>query len=270
MASGFSIAALVERLSGVYGPRPWKRWGKPLNGLIATVLSQHTSDVNSHAAYRNLKRALSTWRQVMLAPPGKVERAIRCGGLARQKTRSIQAVLRAIQADRGTLSLDFLARKPLEKAREYLLALPGVGPKTAACVLMFNLGKPALPVDTHVHRLARRLSLISEQTSANEAHARLEALCPPKLIYPFHVLLIQHGRQVCRARQPRCDACVLADICPSARKVPLSGESQTDRSQSSEFRNSKEPRALARAVIGARATIGPRTRRRAGRHGDER
>ncbi len=223
MASGFSIATLVERLAGVYGPRPWKRWGKPLDGLIGTVLSQHTSDANSDAAYRNLRRAFSTWRKVMLARPSEVEHAIRCGGLARQKTRSIQAILRAIQADRGELSLDFLARKPVENAREYLLALPGVGPKTAACVLMFNLGKPALPVDTHVHRLARRLGLIPEETSADQAHELLEAMCPPKLIYPFHVLLIQHGRQVCRARRPRCDACVLAEICPSAREGQVHG-----------------------------------------------
>jgi len=210
------VVKIVRQLGRVYGPRPWRRWGRPLDGLIGTVLSQHTSDVNSDAAYRNLRRVFSTWRKVMLAKPTAVEHAIRCGGLAKQKTRSIQAILGTLQADRGKLSLDFLALWPLQKAREYLLALPGVGPKTAACVLLFNLGKPALPVDTHVHRLARRLGLIPENASAEQAHEILEAMCPPKLVYPFHVLLIQHGRQVCRARRPRCAECVLAGICPSA------------------------------------------------------
>ncbi len=215
------IVDIVRRLRKGYGPRPWRRWGKPLDGLIATVLSQHTSDVNSDAAYHSLRRTLRSWKAVMTAPPSEVERAIRCGGLARQKTRFIQAILRTIQADRGRLSLDFLARRPMDKARAYLKSLPGVGPKTAACVLLFNLGKPALPVDTHVHRLARRLGLIPDGTSADGAHERLELLCPPRLVYPFHVLLIQHGRQVCHARQPRCGECVLADNCPSAGRISV-------------------------------------------------
>jgi endonuclease-3 len=214
-----AVSEVVRRLQRLYGPRPWRRWGKPLDGLIATVLSQHTSDVNSDAAYRSLRRAFKSWKAAMVAPPSSVERAIRCGGLARQKTRSIQAILRTIQADRGKLSLDFLSRWPMDKAREYLKGLPGVGPKTAACVLMFNLGKPALPVDTHIHRLARRLGLIPEDTSADQAHERLEMMCPPRLVYPFHVLLIQHGREVCHARRPRCGDCVLSDVCPSADRV---------------------------------------------------
>jgi endonuclease-3 len=145
-----------------------------------------------------------------------VERAIRAGGLARLKTRSIQGILRALHTSRGTLSLDFLARWPTSRAREYLQSLPGVGPKTAACVLMFNLGRPALPVDTHVHRLARRLGLIAPDASAGQAHVLLESACPPRLVYPFHVLLIQHGRTVCRARRPLCGECPLVDLCPSA------------------------------------------------------
>jgi endonuclease-3 len=209
------IAQIVRRLQRAYGPHPWRRHGKPLDGLIGTVLSQHTSDTNSDAAFEKLRRAFPTWRACMNARPAEVECAIRCGGLSRQKTRSIQAILRFLQADRGRLSLDFLRRWPMRRAREYLLALPGVGPKTAACVLLFNLHKPALPVDTHVHRLARRLGLIPDDTSAEDAHDLLESACPKKLVYPFHVLLIQHGRQVCHARRPRCGECVLADICPS-------------------------------------------------------
>jgi endonuclease-3 len=213
------IRQIVRRLETVHGPRPWRIERSAdggLDGLIATILSQHTSDANSDAAYMDLRRAFRTWRACMNAPAGRVERAIRWGGLARQKARSIQAVLRRLDAERGELSLAFLRRWPLARAREYLRGLPGVGPKTAACVLLFYLGKPALPVDTHVHRLARRLGLIPADASADEAHEILEPACPPRLVYPFHVLLITHGRKVCQARQPRCDECVLADICPSA------------------------------------------------------
>jgi len=213
------ISRIVRRLETLHGPRPWRivpSANGGLDGLIGTVLSQHTSDANSDAAYENLRRAFPTWRACMNAPPGRVQKAIRCGGLARQKTRSIQAILRRLYTDRGELSLAFLKRKPLAQARQYLRSLPGVGPKTAACVLLFYLGKPALPVDTHVHRLARRLGLIPADASAEDAHEILEAACPPRLVYAFHVLLIAHGRKICRARDPRCDECILADICPSA------------------------------------------------------
>lgn len=216
MTAQTRITRIVHLLEVLHGPRPWRRWGKPLDGLVATVLSQHTSDVNSDAAYRSLRRRFPTWRACMVAPPSELEQAIRCGGLARQKTRSIQAILRAIKTDRGSLSLDFLARWPLDRAREYLLSLPGVGPKTAACVLLFNLGKPALPVDTHVHRLARRLGLVPDDCSAEQAHGLLEPMCPQRLVYSFHVLLIQHGRRICRARAPQCDECPLASLCPAA------------------------------------------------------
>jgi endonuclease-3 len=152
----------------------------------------------------------------MEAPAEHVERAIRSGGLARQKTRSIQAVLRAIQANRGRLSLEFLRRLSMDEARVYLLALPGVGPKTAACVLLFHLGRPALPVDTHVYRVSWRLGLIPENATAEDAHGILEPACPPGRVYAFHVLLIRHGRRICKARNPRCRECILAGLCPSA------------------------------------------------------
>jgi endonuclease-3 len=211
------IAEIVRRLEAQYGPRPWKRRGEPLEGLIRTVLSQHTSDANSDAAYRQLRRAFPTWEACLAAPPARVEQAIRTGGLAKGKTRTIQGILRTLRAQRGELTLKFLTRWSTPKVREYLRALPGVGPKTAACVLLFNLGRPALPVDTHVYRLAGRLGLIPPGVSAERAHELLEAACPPRLVYPFHVLLIQHGRRVCRARRSECDECPLVDLCPSAR-----------------------------------------------------
>ncbi|MGQ9651988.1 MAG: endonuclease III domain-containing protein [Phycisphaerae bacterium] len=211
------IRLIIRHLEKAYGPQRWRCWGRPLDGLIGTVLSQHTSDTNSDAAFRGLKRAFATWKACMDAPTEQVERAIRCGGLARQKTRSIQAILRFIHADRGRLSLEFLRRRPMERARTYLLGLPGVGPKTAACVLLFNLGKPALPVDTHVYRVAWRLGLIPEDATVEDAHQILEPACPPKQVYAFHVHLIRHGREVCKARNPRCGKCVLANICPSAQ-----------------------------------------------------
>lgn len=216
MTAQTRITQIVHLLETLYGPRPWRRWGKPLDGLIGTVLSQHTSDTNSDAAFQSLRRRFPTWRACMSAPPSELEQAIRCGGLARQKTRSIQAILKTIKADRGNLSLDFMARWPLDKAREYLLSLPGVGPKTAACVLLFNLGKPALPVDTHVHRLARRLGLVPNGCSAEQAHGLLEPMCPKRLVYSFPVLLIHHGRRICRARTPQCEECPLASMCPAA------------------------------------------------------
>lgn len=210
------IRLIIRRLEKVHGPQPWHSWGRPLDGLIETVLSQHTSDVNSDAAFASLKRAFPTWQACMTAPADRVEHAIRSGGLARQKTRSIQAILKSLDADRGRLSLEFLRRWPMERARAYLRALPGVGPKTAACVLLFHLGKPALPVDTHVHRVCWRLGLIPDDATAEDAHEILKPACPPKQVYAFHILLIRHGRQVCKARQPRCRQCVLVGICPSA------------------------------------------------------
>ncbi len=214
---GRSIARIVRILEAFHGPCPPLRPEKPLDGLIRTVLSQHTSDANSDAAYRSLRRAFPGWEACLAASPGAVEKAIRRGGLARRKSRAIRGILQCLRHSRGRLSLDFLSRWPTERARAYLLGMPGVGPKTAACVLLFCLGRPALPVDTHVHRVARRLGLIAGRTSAERAHGLLEAACPPDVVYAFHMLLIRHGRAVCRAVRPRCGVCPLASLCPSAR-----------------------------------------------------
>lgn len=207
------IKSVVRVLERFYGRRPPRLHGDPLDGLIGTVLSQHTSDTNSDKAFCSLKQAFPGWKACMCAQPIHVEQAIRQGGLARQKTRSIQAILRFLHKDLGRISLDFMRRWPLQKARDYLLSMPGVGPKTAACVLLFYFGKPALPVDTHVHRISRRLGLITDNINAEQAHPVLEAACPKSKVYAFHVLLIEHGRTVCRARNPQCDECPIARFC---------------------------------------------------------
>jgi endonuclease-3 len=185
----------------------------PLDQLVSTILSQNTNDVNRDRAYRRLRERLPSWDQVRDAPVEEVVEAIRPGGLANQKAPRIQKALHRITAERGELSLDFLADMPLEQAREWLMSLDGVGPKTTAIILLFSLGRPAFPVDTHVHRVSQRLGLIGERVSAEKAHELLEARLPPEWYYAFHLNLVRHGREVCQARSPRCDACVLDDLC---------------------------------------------------------
>jgi len=211
-----SVATVVRRLEKAYGKRPWKRGRPPLDSLIGTILSQNTSDRNSGAAMVRLTEAFRDWDEVADAPLRRIAAAIRVAGLHCRKARSIRAVLRRIRDERGRVSLDFLRRRPTEKVKSYLLDLPGVGPKTAACVLLFSLRRPVLPVDTHVHRVSRRLGLIGPKVSAEKAHDLLAGMVPAEKVYAFHVFLIQHGRQVCRARRPDHAACVLRALCPSA------------------------------------------------------
>ena len=206
-----------KRLAEEYGRPRWRSHGPPLEVLIGTVLSQHTSDVNTARAFASLRKTFPKWQDVISSPTFEVANAIRSGGLANIKAPRIQNILRAIEDETGILSLDWLRHQTLDRSRMWLEALPGVGPKTASCVLLFSLGFPAMPVDTHVHRVSRRLGLIAPVTSANDAHRTLDRLTSPDrdLIYGFHVNLIAHGRAVCKARSPACSACVLNDICPS-------------------------------------------------------
>jgi endonuclease-3 len=181
----------------------------PVGALIGTILSQHTNDANSHRAYDLLCARYPTWREVLAAPDGELADTIRVGGLANVKARRIKQCLAAIP----DLDLSHLRNSALEDARKQLRGLPGVGPKTAACVLLFNLGMPAIPVDTHVHRVSRRLGLIGPKVSADAAHVVLEGLVRPEDAYAFHVGLVRHGRRVCRAGQPLCSLCPLTDLC---------------------------------------------------------
>jgi endonuclease-3 len=207
------ILHIHDLLKSEYGDRPWHP-RDPVASLVNTILSQNTNDVNRDRAFEQLRERFPTWEAVRDAPEEELIDAIRPAGLGPTKGPRIQEALRRIAAERGELSLDFLADLPVEEARAWLLDLPGVGPKTAAIVLLFALGRPAFPVDTHVHRVTRRLGLIPEETSREHAHELLEELVPPDIYYAFHLNLIAHGRAVCHARNPEHERCVLRDVCP--------------------------------------------------------
>ena len=203
-----------------YGDRPWAPRADPLSELIGTILSQNTSDVNSGRAYDALRAAFPTWEQVRDAPVEAIAGAIHSGGLAAIKAPRIRRVLTTVADQRGSLDLCFLAAMPVDEARHWLMSLDGVGAKTAACVLMFSLGKPVMPVDTHVHRVSRRLGLSAPKDTPEETEAILESLLPPAARYAFHLNVIAHGRLVCKAQRPRCAACVLACHCDYLARHP--------------------------------------------------
>jgi len=203
-----------RRLAEAQGPPEPPGRLAPVDELVCTILSQNTTDVTRDRAFANLRAAYPDWAAVRDAPADALEGHIRVAGLPRQKAASIQRALAAITARTGgELSLDFLAAMGRDEARAWLTAIDGVGVKTASIVLLFALGMPALPVDTHVHRVAGRLGLIPPRMGAARAHGFLEDLLPAALYHPFHIALITHGRRVCKAPRPRCEACVLTDLC---------------------------------------------------------
>lgn len=207
------VRTILARLEALYGVPKWYPRLDPLEELIACILSQHTSDVNSGRAFDRLKQRFPTWEAVAEAPTADVAEAIRPGGLSESKAPRIQEVLRTLAAEHGAISLDILQDLPDAEARAYLRSLPGVGPKTAAIVLCFALGRPVLPVDTHVFRVAWRLGLIEKRIGEAKAHDALQALVDLDEVYRFHVALIVHGRTICRAPTPRCEICPLTDLC---------------------------------------------------------
>ncbi len=209
-----------ERLVGLYGePRPSPR--DPIATLVLTILSQNTNDRNRDRAFSRLRERFSTWEAVLAADVDEIKDAIRTAGLADQKARTIKRALAHIVACRCHLELDFLREMSVPEALDWLTAIRGVGPKTAAIVLLFALGMPAFPVDTHVHRVSMRLGLIPARSGRERAHVVLADLLPPELYYPFHINLIRHGRAVCTARKPRCANCTLRDLCPTAQDRTL-------------------------------------------------
>lgn len=211
------VRAVRDRLRAVYGVPRMAPHGDALAELVLTVLSQSTNDRNRDVAYLRLRARLATWEAVRDAPLAEVEEAIRPGGISKVKSRRIQSILRAIAEAGigGELSLAWLAEVPVVQARDYLTELPGVGRKTAACVLLFAYGLRDVPVDTHVSRVGMRLGLLRAGAPFEELHDQMLALTPPGEELELHVNLLRHGRRTCHARNPACRACALARMCPS-------------------------------------------------------
>lgn len=210
-----NIKPTLNLLIEHYGNPIWKPDDSPLAVLIRTILSQNTSDTNSNRAFRSLLDSFSSWEDIASAGADEISSSIRMGGLGKIKAKRIKQALGEIQRRRGSLDLSFLNKLSLAESREWLRQLPGVGTKTANCVLLFSLGRPALPVDTHIFRSTKRLGLVDTEASVEQAHDLLERLVPSSNVYQFHVLLIEHGRKVCKAQRPRCRECTLQKLCPS-------------------------------------------------------
>jgi len=205
---------VTRRLVALYGEPDWSREG-PLGVLIATILSQRTRDAQTGAAYAALKRRFPSWEAMRDAPLTTVQEAIANVNWPELKAPRLQQIARQVTVERETLSLDFLCEMPADEAVAWLLGLTGVGPKTAACVMLFACREPVLPVDVHVHRVSIRLGLIAPRVTHEAAHALLQALLPPdaRIVYDYHNSLLLHGQRVCVGGRPRCGECVLTDLC---------------------------------------------------------
>ncbi len=206
------IERICDRLDACYGRREWTEGRLVLDELVYTILSQNTSAGNCEEAFRELTERFRTWEAVMAAPVEEISSAIKCGGLANIKAPRIRRILEQIDERQGSLDLQWIADTPDQEAIDFLLGFDGVGRKTAACVLMFSLGRPVLPVDTHVHRVAMRLGIIGN-VSADAAHDLLQEMVKPERVYSFHVNMVTHGRQVCHARGPECPKCCIKELC---------------------------------------------------------
>jgi endonuclease-3 len=227
------MSALAER----YGPFTWEPRYDAASELVFTILSQHTSDINSERAFRSLMGKYGSVEGVADADVADIERAIRSAGLSKTKAPRIKEVLGLVREKLGNFDLTFLTEMPLADAKAWLKALPGIGPKTAAIILCFSLGLPAMPVDTHIYRVARRLGLIGPKVNAERAHDLLEPMVSPEDVFAFHLYLINHGRKVCKALRPRCSECVLAWGCKSR---PAFEREERARAQKTEKRASKK------------------------------
>ncbi len=205
--------AIHQTLIAAYGQPTWRQHLPPVDELVSTILSQSTSDINRDKGFYALKKRFPDWESVMNAPEDEVIAAIRPAGLANQKGPRIQNALRYVYEKQGEISLDFLNNLPLDEAKAWLTNIKGIGPKTAAIILLFAFNRPAFPVDTHVHRITRRLGLIGPKVSADKAHDILEAMGDPATFYPLHLNFIRHGREVCSARRPKCESCPLQAHC---------------------------------------------------------
>jgi endonuclease-3 len=204
---------ITQNLEATYGIPRNTSPDDPLDELILTILSQSTSDINSRRAFDSLKKRFRDWEAVRRARPASIAAAIKSGGLANTKSVVIKNVLNQILARRGKLDMSFLHTVPLDEAREFLLSLKGIGPKTAACVLLFSCNRPVFPMDTHILRITKRLGLVPQKSNDLSAHKIMESLIPPKKHYSLHINFIRHGRKICRSRDPLCDQCSLQEQC---------------------------------------------------------
>jgi endonuclease III len=205
--------AVHERLIIHYGEPMWRNPLPPVDELVSTILSQNTNDTNRDRAFESLRKRFPSWEAVRDAPAEEVIEAVRTAGLANQKGPRIQAALQDITTQRGSINLEFLRDLPDEEAYQWLVQFKGVGPKTAAIVMQFSLGKASFPVDTHVYRVTGRLGLRPEKMNVEQAHPHLAALFPPETYYAAHLNIIRHGREICQARRPKCLGCPLKDLC---------------------------------------------------------
>jgi endonuclease-3 len=212
------IRAIATVLEGTYGRKKWRPREDILSQLIKTILSQNTTDSNSLRAFQRLRERFPTWLRVHQATRRQVAAAIRSGGLADIKAGRIKSILGQIYREHPDGDLSFLEHWSTERIREYLGRFVGVGEKTIACVLLFALGRPVMPVDTHVRRVSQRLGLIPAQADAVRAHRLLQDAVPAPLVYAFHLNLIEHGRTICRARRPLCGRCPLQNHCLAYRQ----------------------------------------------------
>lgn len=208
------LPVVIRILDEEYWRPRWAPRFEPVEELVFTILSQNTSDINAERSLESLKEKYPSWENVAKAPIRSIAAAIRSGGLADAKARYIKGALAGLLEEHGDLRMSFLEKMSDSEAIEYLTQFPGVGVKTASCVLLFSLGHPVMPVDTHVFRVCRRLDFIPEDASRELAHKILNAIVPPADIYSFHINLVTHGRQICIAGRPRCDRCVIERLCP--------------------------------------------------------
>ena len=213
------ITEIREALIDAFGLPVWRTPLPPVDELVSTILSQNTNDVNRDKAFETLKARFPTWEQVMAADRDAVIDAVRIAGLANQKGPRLQQALREIaEHNGGSLDLEFLREKPVEEAREWLMAIKGVGPKTAAIVLLFAMGIPAFPVDTHIYRVTGRLGLRPMKLNREQTHVYLEERIPPEYFYDLHLNIIRLGREVCGARKWECGHCPVEHLCPFENK----------------------------------------------------
>ncbi len=212
------VALTIEMMTQQYGPFTHEARLPPTDEMVFTILSQHTSDINSSRAYRSLMETFSSLEAVASADVADIEKAIALGGLAKIKAPRIKAVLNKILELNSELDLSFLREMPLNDAKTWLRQLPGIGPKSAGIVLSFSLGMPAMAIDTHIYRVSQRLGVIGPKVSVDKAHEILEDKVEPEEVFNFHVSYINHGRQVCKAQRPLCPECVVGGLCPSRKK----------------------------------------------------